>query len=105
MLLGGAALTRTYVERDLREIYDGRLFYGKDAFEGLHVMDRLGAVKRGETEDDTDWGRVPIDSTIELRGRFAKDGRRRGAGRPARSLPRRRHRQPGARAPVPRARR
>jgi 5-methyltetrahydrofolate--homocysteine methyltransferase len=74
VLLGGAALTRTYVERDLREVYDGRLFYGKDAFEGLHVMDRLGAVKRGEQPDDPDWGLVPIDSTLELRGRFAKPG-------------------------------
>ncbi len=74
VLLGGAALTRTYVERDLREVYDGRLFYGKDAFEGLHVMDRIGAVKRGETADDPDWGVVPIDSTLELRGRFAKPG-------------------------------
>ena len=46
MLLGGAALTRTYVERDLREVYEGRLFYGKDAFEGLRVMDRLGEIKR-----------------------------------------------------------
>ena len=42
VLLGGAALTRVYVERDLREVYEGRLFYGKDAFEGLHVMDRIG---------------------------------------------------------------
>jgi 5-methyltetrahydrofolate--homocysteine methyltransferase len=74
VLLGGAALTRTYVERDLREVYDGRLFYGKDAFEGLHVMDRIGAVKRGEVVDDPDWGTVPIDSTLELRGRFAKPG-------------------------------
>jgi 5-methyltetrahydrofolate--homocysteine methyltransferase len=74
VLLGGAALTRTYVERDLREVYDGRLFYGKDAFEGLHVMDRIGAVKRGEQVDDPDWGLVPIDSTLELRGRFAKPG-------------------------------
>ena len=40
VLLGGAALTRTYVERDLRQVYDGRLFYGKDAFEGLRTMDR-----------------------------------------------------------------
>ena len=46
VLLGGAALTRTYVERDLREIYDGRLFYGKDAFEGLRVLDRLGELRR-----------------------------------------------------------
>ena len=41
VMLGGAALTRNYVERDLREIYDGRLFYAKDAFEGLHTMDEL----------------------------------------------------------------
>jgi 5-methyltetrahydrofolate--homocysteine methyltransferase len=75
VLLGGAALTRTYVERDLREVYDGRLFYGKDAFEGLHVMDRLKAMERGETSgDDADWGLVPVDSTIELRGRFATGG-------------------------------
>jgi len=33
VLLGGAALTRTYVERDLRQVYSGRVFYGKDAFE------------------------------------------------------------------------
>ena len=62
MLLGGAALTRTYVERDLREVYEGRLFYGKDAFEGLRVMDRLGEIKRDPSADDPDWGRVPIDS-------------------------------------------
>ena len=37
MLLGGAALTRSYVERDLREVYEGRVFYGRDAFEGLHT--------------------------------------------------------------------
>ena len=69
VLLGGAALTRSYVERDLREVYEGRLFYGKDAFEGLHVMDRLGAVRRGTTEDDPDWGRVPSDSRVPSRRR------------------------------------
>ena len=56
VLLGGAALTRTYVERDLREVYEGRLFYGKDAFEGLRVMDRLGDIRRG-ADDDPAWGR------------------------------------------------
>ena len=56
VLLGGAALTRVYVERDLREVYEGRLFYGKDAFEGLHVMDRIGATKRGDTEPTTPTG-------------------------------------------------
>ncbi|HEV3226940.1 MAG TPA: vitamin B12 dependent-methionine synthase activation domain-containing protein, partial [Acidimicrobiales bacterium] len=67
VLLGGAALTRSYVERDLREVYGGRLFYGKDAFEGLHVMDRLGAVRRGTTDDDPDWGRVPSESRVPSR--------------------------------------
>ena len=61
MLLGGAALTRSYVERDLREVYEGRLFYGTDAFEGLHTMDRLGAIRAGEEPDDPDWGTVPSD--------------------------------------------
>jgi 5-methyltetrahydrofolate--homocysteine methyltransferase len=58
VILGGAALTRTYVERDLRSEYEGRLFYGKDAFEGLHVMDRLMEIKRGGV-DDAEFGRVP----------------------------------------------
>jgi 5-methyltetrahydrofolate--homocysteine methyltransferase len=57
VLLGGAALTRTYVERDLRSQYEGRLFYGKDAFEGLHTMDRIMDLKRSGT-DDPDFGRV-----------------------------------------------
>src|SRR5207245_9514578 len=46
VLLGGAALTRNYVERDLRGVYDGRVFYGQDAFEGLRTMDTLMAGKR-----------------------------------------------------------
>ncbi len=46
VLLGGAALTRNYVERDLRGVYEGRVFYGKDAFEGLRTMDTLMAGKR-----------------------------------------------------------
>jgi 5-methyltetrahydrofolate--homocysteine methyltransferase len=58
VILGGAALTRTYVERDLRGEYQGRLFYGKDAFEGLHTMDRLMEIRRSGA-DDTDFGRVP----------------------------------------------
>jgi 5-methyltetrahydrofolate--homocysteine methyltransferase len=51
VLLGGAALTRNYVERDLREVYEGRLFYGKDAFEGLHTMDALMEGKRSGSLD------------------------------------------------------
>ena len=48
MLLGGAALTRAYVEQDLREVFAGEVRYARDAFEGLRLMDALMAVKRGE---------------------------------------------------------
>ena len=66
VLLGGAALTRTYVERDLREIYEGRLFYGKDAFEGLSTLDRLMDIKKSG-DDSADDGRVPTVRMIPKR--------------------------------------
>jgi 5-methyltetrahydrofolate--homocysteine methyltransferase len=47
VLLGGAALTRSYVERDLVEVYDGTVRYARDAFEGLRLMDAIMAAKRG----------------------------------------------------------
>ena len=70
VLLGGAALTRTYVERDLRSVYEGRVFYGKDAFEGLRVLDRLGEIRRGESDDD--FGRVISEKNVTRR--FRDDG-------------------------------
>ncbi len=57
VLLGGAALTRNYVERDLREVYKGRVFYGKDAFEGLRTMDTLVEGRR-TGQLDPDFGRA-----------------------------------------------
>ncbi|MBA9006059.1 methionine synthase [Thermomonospora cellulosilytica] len=48
VLLGGAALTRAYVEQDLAELFDGEVRYARDAFEGLRLMDAFMAVKRGE---------------------------------------------------------
>jgi len=47
VLLGGAALTRAYVEDDLTELYDGQVRYARDAFEGLRLMDAVMAAKRG----------------------------------------------------------
>ncbi|MYJ02671.1 MAG: methionine synthase, partial [Chloroflexi bacterium] len=41
VLLGGAALTRKYVEWDLRNTFHGDVFYGQDAFEGLRIMNAL----------------------------------------------------------------
>ncbi|MEU7880409.1 methionine synthase [Microbispora bryophytorum] len=48
VLLGGAALTRAYVEQDLADIFRGEVRYARDAFEGLRLMDAFMAVKRGE---------------------------------------------------------
>jgi 5-methyltetrahydrofolate--homocysteine methyltransferase len=47
VLLGGAALTRAYVEHDLSEVYDGDVRYARDAFEGLRLMDAVMAARRG----------------------------------------------------------
>ena len=48
IVLGGAALTRSFVEQDLAEIFPGEVRYARDAFEGLRLMDAIMAVKRGE---------------------------------------------------------
>ena len=96
VLLGGAALTRTYVERDLREVYQGRLFYGRDAFEGLHTLDKLMEIKRGDVED-ADWGRVPGGRDLPRRSEREVLPERAGG-----ALGRRGHRQPGVRPAVPR---
>lgn len=53
VILGGAALTRSYVEQDLRSIYKGRVFYAQDAFEGLRLMERFhdgDSYQEAETE-------------------------------------------------------
>jgi 5-methyltetrahydrofolate--homocysteine methyltransferase len=63
VVLGGAALTRRYVERDLREVYEGRVFYGKDAFEGLRTIDRLMEIKRSGV-DDPSFGREPLGRVV-----------------------------------------
>ena len=43
VILGGAALTRNYVENDLSKIYSGRVFYAEDAFSGLNLMKSIVA--------------------------------------------------------------
>jgi len=47
VILGGAALTRAFVEEDLAELFDGEVRYARDAFEGLRLMDAIMQVKRG----------------------------------------------------------
>jgi 5-methyltetrahydrofolate--homocysteine methyltransferase len=45
VLLGGAALTRAYVENDLAEVYEGEVRYARDAFEGLRLMDAVAKAR------------------------------------------------------------
>jgi 5-methyltetrahydrofolate--homocysteine methyltransferase len=66
VLLGGAALTRNYVEHDLRTVYNGRVFYGKDAFEGLRTIETLMEGKRSGNLDP-DFGTVPAERSVAKR--------------------------------------
>ncbi|MGK7908337.1 MAG: methionine synthase [Synechococcus sp.] len=52
VILGGAALTRKFVEKDCQSTYNGRVVYGRDAFSDLHFMDKLMAAKGEENWDD-----------------------------------------------------
>jgi 5-methyltetrahydrofolate--homocysteine methyltransferase len=48
VILGGAALNRRYVDNDLIPLYEGELFYARDAFDGLHTMDLLTNAESGD---------------------------------------------------------
>jgi 5-methyltetrahydrofolate--homocysteine methyltransferase len=56
VICGGAALTRKYVEDDLRREYSNSVFYADDAFAGLHIMDDL-ASSNGAREKRLEEGR------------------------------------------------
>ena len=49
VILGGAALTRRYVEQDLKFVYKGQVFYANDAFDGLRFMEEI---KNGKYSED-----------------------------------------------------
>jgi 5-methyltetrahydrofolate--homocysteine methyltransferase len=87
VLLGGAALTRAYVENDLAQMYEGDVRYARDAFEGLRLMDALVAVRRGEPG-----ARLPELRPRRVRQRAAADvpgaaGDGTGISQVARGLP------------------
>jgi 5-methyltetrahydrofolate--homocysteine methyltransferase len=89
VILGGAALTRRYVEEDLKSIYKGSLYYAHDAFAGLHTMDQLV----GATDQVGTNGSSPAAAKVEaaddvedLVGEEAKLGIRKAA-RPRGAMP------------------
>lgn len=91
VVLGGAALNRRYVEDDLRPIYNGGLFYAKDAFAGLHTMDELTGGRKDESAGAASSrsvkaeaaagsnGGPPADEADDLVGEDAKLGIRKAA--------------------------
>ncbi len=85
VVLGGAALTRRYVEDDLKSLYLGQLYYARDAFAGLHTMDRL--VGEEGKEEEGAKGRSGeaeiVDDVEDLVGEEAKLGIRKPAKRRA----------------------
>jgi 5-methyltetrahydrofolate--homocysteine methyltransferase len=98
VVLGGAALTRRYVEQDLESLYRGRLFYARDAFDGLHTMDLLtgSGAHAGQSEQAkaasakagagngaaSDGAEASEDDAEELVGEDAKLGVRAARARP-----------------------
>ncbi len=70
VILGGAALTRAYVENDLAEVFDGDVRYARDAFEGLRLMDQVMAVKRGEVTPEQ--SALDAEKETERRERHAR---------------------------------
>ncbi len=60
VILGGAALTDAFVEDFCRPIYDGPIYYCKDAFEGIEAMSRIEA-----KNFDTSFGRKILEHGIE----------------------------------------
>jgi len=79
VVLGGAALTRRYVEHDLREIYGENVAYAEDAFAGLRYMERLAGgggltADEAETATDTAGASSAVDAGRKARERAAERG-------------------------------
>ena len=80
IILGGAALTRTFVEHDLADEFPGIVRYARDAFEGLDLMNTLMAIKRGDSEAKlpplkrrtTTRVAPTVDESIDIRSEVAR---------------------------------
>ncbi|MEX2388166.1 MAG: methionine synthase [Phycisphaeraceae bacterium] len=76
VILGGAALSRHHCEHNLRAQYEGHVFYGLDAFEGLRIMDRIMAGETDELNTEIDerlTKRAAVEETIAKRDAARKE--------------------------------
>ena len=71
VILGGAALTRRYVEQDLRSIYRGKVFYANDAFDGLKLMESIKSGAQVEVNDQKNEAAVPEESLTGSEAKIA----------------------------------
>lgn len=81
VILGGAALTRRYVEEDCRRVYKGTLFYGQDAFDDLKIMEALASddqptlqMLMGSRPDHDEEVDETLEDSAERAGQGADDG-------------------------------
>lgn len=68
IILGGAALTRSFVEDDLAGEFQGVVRYAKDAFEGLALMEPLVKIARGADPDSV--GLPALKKRIHAKGQL-----------------------------------
>jgi 5-methyltetrahydrofolate--homocysteine methyltransferase len=87
VLLGGAALTRSYVENDLAETYHGKVNYARDAFEGLRLMDSVMAEARGEAPTESEEEREKVAERKARHERSRRIAARRKAAEPEVEMP------------------
>jgi 5-methyltetrahydrofolate--homocysteine methyltransferase len=66
ILVGGAPLSRHYAESHLRSVYNGQLYYGKDAFDGLRICNALADGKKGALAAEIDF-RLAKREAVEAR--------------------------------------
>jgi len=73
VILGGAALTPRFVHKDCREVYNGQVIYGRDAFADLRFMDALVEAKKGGEWDDNQGFLGDIPEGLGLNGDAQSD--------------------------------
>jgi 5-methyltetrahydrofolate--homocysteine methyltransferase len=72
VVLGGAALTRKFVEGDLRSIYQGHVAYANDAFDGLRFMENLSKLKTIQRDAVNAGKKVEISAKISIQSSTTK---------------------------------
>lgn len=72
VILGGAALTRRYVDQDLKSVYKGKVFYANDAFDGLRLIEEIRSGKTGDVRSEQGNGNEEAENGEKLIGAEAK---------------------------------